>query len=246
MWTGFLLASSGAAARLSQVPAAAASAPEVSIAIPACRCSVLYQGKNDRQKGTDSRCPLLLNLLSGRPPRPRGGSRSTDSPRVVARTSGPAPAPVGRHSQPRPAVNCPACGQVALEFIAVTATRWEKGAAPGGRGSTSTRVSGRFRGADEVGSPASGSVFRPGGRDSQSGSVALRPHCACVSWSPGRRCAFEHSLGVGTRAWNQRHHGLRSTFRDWDAETGMPCDIAEAVRAHRVENSTEAACAGTD
>ena len=26
----------------------------------------------------------------------------------------------------------------------------------------------------------------------------------------------------------------------------MRCDVADAVRAHKVENSTEAACAGTD
>ena len=36
-------------------------------------------------------------------------------------------------------------------------------------------------------------------------------------------------------------HGMRSSFRDWAAETGTPREIAESALAHTVRNKTEAA-----
>lgn len=41
-------------------------------------------------------------------------------------------------------------------------------------------------------------------------------------------------------------HGLRSSFRDWAAETGTPREVAEAALAHKVRSSTEAPYARTD
>ena len=41
-------------------------------------------------------------------------------------------------------------------------------------------------------------------------------------------------------------HGLRSSFRDWAAESGTPREVAEAALAHKVRSATEAAYARTD
>jgi len=41
-------------------------------------------------------------------------------------------------------------------------------------------------------------------------------------------------------------HGLRSTFRDWAADTGVPDAVAEACLAHARGNATERAYARTD
>jgi integrase len=41
-------------------------------------------------------------------------------------------------------------------------------------------------------------------------------------------------------------HGLRSSFRDWAAETGCPRDVAETALAHAVRDKTEAAYLRTD
>ena len=36
-------------------------------------------------------------------------------------------------------------------------------------------------------------------------------------------------------------HGMRSSFRNWCAETGVPRELAESALAHVVQNATEAA-----
>jgi integrase len=41
-------------------------------------------------------------------------------------------------------------------------------------------------------------------------------------------------------------HGLRSSFRDWAAETGGARDVAEAALAHAVRDKTERAYLRTD
>ena len=41
-------------------------------------------------------------------------------------------------------------------------------------------------------------------------------------------------------------HGLRSTFRDWAAETGQPRDMAEIALAHRVGSDVERAYRRSD
>ena len=41
-------------------------------------------------------------------------------------------------------------------------------------------------------------------------------------------------------------HGLRSSFRDWAAETGCARDVAEAALAQAVRDKTEAAYLRTD
>jgi len=53
---------------------------------------------------------------------------------------------------------------------------------------------------------------------------------------------------VTDRFWRERLgqtettvHGLRSTFRDWCADTGKPREVAEAALAHVVSNAVEAA-----
>ena len=41
-------------------------------------------------------------------------------------------------------------------------------------------------------------------------------------------------------------HGMRSSFRNWCAETGVPRELAESALAHVVQNATEAAYLRSD
>ena len=41
-------------------------------------------------------------------------------------------------------------------------------------------------------------------------------------------------------------HGMRSSFRNWCAETGAPRELAESALAHVVQNATEAAYLRSD
>lgn len=41
-------------------------------------------------------------------------------------------------------------------------------------------------------------------------------------------------------------HGMRSSFRDWCSESGVPCEIAERALAHVVKGATESAYARSD
>ena len=41
-------------------------------------------------------------------------------------------------------------------------------------------------------------------------------------------------------------HGMRSSFRDWCGETGVPREVAEACLAHRIGTAAEQAYARSD
>jgi integrase len=67
---------------------------------------------------------------------------------------------------------------------------------------------------------------------------------------PGRRAA---RLGDATLSHLFRRlkipcvpHGMRSSFRDWCSDTGVPREVAEAALAHVVRNKVEAAYARSD
>ena len=67
---------------------------------------------------------------------------------------------------------------------------------------------------------------------------------------PGRRgrplAETTHSLLLRRFGIRCVPHGMRSSFRDWCAETGVRPEVAEAALAHVVKNKVEAAYARTD
>lgn len=59
--------------------------------------------------------------------------------------------------------------------------------------------------------------------------------------------ALSKALHIAAKSKGVTVHGLRSTFRDWVADTNAcPRDVAEAALAHAVENKVEAAYRRTD
>ncbi|WP_420637040.1 tyrosine-type recombinase/integrase [Candidatus Palauibacter sp.] len=73
------------------------------------------------------------------------------------------------------------------------------------------------------------------------GSGLVFPSLSGQPLNPSTLSKLSRSLGLeGTM------HGMRSAFRDWCSETGVPREVAEAALAHTVRDKVEAAYRRTD
>ena len=55
-----------------------------------------------------------------------------------------------------------------------------------------------------------------------------------------------HAVDVRIGDIDSSAHGLRTTFRTWCSDTGVPRDLAETALGHAVRDRTEAAYARSD